>query len=437
MKKRFTAFLLLLAVSLAGCAANNAGDAVISDSRVYAPSVYDNVDSPYNDKIASGMNGGETAAAGGDTEAPDNFGGADNTETTAEKSGSPDTVIHFLAAGDNIIHSNVYEDALSRATGAEGDPEYNFTDMYDDVADMFRSADISYINQEGMMAGEDYGYSGYPNFNGPQAMGDTIVDDLGFDIVNIANNHMLDKWESGLIDTTEYFESKNCLLIGSYSSAADYDDVRVYDYNGVRIALLSYTYSTNGMYLPATSERVIPLFDADTIVRQIAIAKERADLVFVSAHWGIEDSFTASSDQKYYAQLMVDNGVDVIIGMHPHVLEPMEWAENSEGHKTLITYSIGNLISTMLYSRNMVGGVLTFDIVRTNGEYSIENPLLTPIVCHYNSSRRGLEVYKLENYTAELCAAHGSQKYGSFDLDTLKKYVTDTIGTQFLPDWIK
>ena len=286
------------------------------------------------------------------------------------------------------------------------------------------------------MAGASYGYSGYPLFNAPQEMGDTLVD-LGFDVINVANNHMLDQRESGFLSTVEYFKTKPITLIGGYLNKEDYDDVRVVTVNDIRIAFLSYTYSTNGIYLPSGSETVIPLLDENDMRRQTAIARERADIIVASMHWGNEDWFQPSESQLYYEKILVDCGVDVILGMHSHTIQPIKWDEREDGHKTLCIYSIGNFISTMLYARNMVGGMMTFDIVRKNGEYSIENPLLYPTVCYYNTSRRGLQVYRMENFTDTLASTHGCQRYGAFNVGTLRRYVTDTVSGEFLPDWIK
>lgn len=343
--------------------------------------------------------------------------------------------IKFLAAGDNIIHSNIYEDAYERAR--DDTPEYNFYDMYTDIADFVASADIAFVNQETPIAGKEFGYSGYPNFNSPNEAGDALVD-LGFNIVNIANNHMLDKWEAGLRKYIEYWENKDVLLLGAFHNAEDYDKIRIYEEQGVKIAFLSYTYGTNGMTLPAGSELIIPLPSDQVLTRQINLAKEIGDLVFVSIHWGEEDWFKPSDNQKHYANLMVDLGVDVVIGHHSHVVQPIEWAENTEGNKTLIIYSLGNLISTMLYSRNMVGGIVTFDIIKEGNEKPyIANPLYTPVMCHYSMTRRGLQVYLLENYSEELALQHGAQKNGKFTLETLKSYVTSTITAEFLPDFYK
>lgn len=351
---------------------------------------------------------------------------------TTEAPKKADTVISFLAAGDNIIHEAVFTDAHARITDPNG--HYNFKPMYDGIAPLIAAADVSYVNQEGPMAGPSYGYYGYPNFNAPQEAGDTLVD-LGFDVVNIANNHMLDKWEKGLLKTVDYWKTKDVLLIGAYLNAADYDDIRVLECKGVKIAFLSYTYGTNGMTLDEGSETVIPLINDSDIRRQTALAREKADLVFVSMHWGIESDFMISAEQNRVAQLLCDCGADVIIGMHPHVLQEAGWLTAEDGHRTFCTYSIGNMLSTMLTANYMVGALLTFDIRVSGetGECSIEKPVLLPIVCHYDRNRANLQIYRLEDYTEELADAHGAQLNQSFTLQTLYGYVTEHVDKAYLP----
>ena len=353
-----------------------------------------------------------------------------------------ETRISFLAAGDNIIHENVFLDARARAKEGE---KYNFIDMYEGIADAVKSANLAFINQDTPICGDEMTVSGYPNFNTPEAAGDTLID-LGFDIINIANNHMLDKKEAGYINTLKYWDARadKVTMLGGYHDRADYENIRVVEAEGVSIAFITYTYSTNGMYLPAGSNMFIPYIDSAEIVRMTKKAGELADLVFVVMHWGDENSFNLSSQQKSLASAITEAGADVIIGMHPHVVQPMEWMSASDGTKTLVIYSLGNLISTQYDSYNLVGGIVTFDIVKSvSGEISIENPIYNPTVTHYNKERLGLQVYFMEDYTEELVALHGCPGYGqstkgrTWTLDYIKGLVTNSITEEFLPDFLK
>ena len=344
-----------------------------------------------------------------------------------------ETRLRFLAAGDNIMHSNMIDDANERA-GGNG---YNFRDMYEHIEAEVKAADIAFINVETPIAGDEFPYTGYPNFNTPKENGIALVD-VGFDIINIANNHMLDKKEQGYINNINFWESQDVLLVGGFKDEADFETVRVYNRDEVSIAFLSYTYGTNGMFLPSDSKMIIPWIDAEIIERQIKAARTQADLLFVVMHWGIEDSFTPNAEQTNLAQMMVNNGVDVILGMHPHVLQETKWVDKPDGGQTLIAYSIGNFISAMLYGRNMIGAMLGFDIVKLTdktGESKVwvENAEMIPIMTHFNKSRKGLQVYKFEDYTKELAEQHwcaGNDPVFSYG------YIMNTIKENILPQFL-
>lgn len=351
----------------------------------------------------------------------------------------------FLCCGDNIGHESVFTDAKKRATATSY--EYNFLPMYDGVRDLFDSADIRFINQETVTAGASFGYHGYPNFNSPQDMGKTLVD-LGFDIVNIASNHMLDMRAAGLASTIDFWKTQDVTMIGGYENRQDYDTVRIFEYNGIKIALLSYTYGTNGVTLNAGSDLVIPYINETDIRRQVTAAKEQADLVFVSMHWGTDSSLTVDNSQKKYANLLAELEVDVVIGHHSHTLQDMEWKTSASGHRTLVIYSLGNLLHSMYYDTAytvnysfLVGGVATFEIVRSAaGVLSIENPYYHPTVCHYTKDPSGAFhaanfcVYELKDYTQELCSTHGALVQHKFKLDDLYAYVRKQVSPEFLPE---
>lgn len=338
--------------------------------------------------------------------------------------------VSFVAFGDNIIHSSVYEDAKLRAAGSE--QVYNFLPMYDHVKDIIKDADIAFVNQETLLAGTQFAYQGYPTFNSPDEVGDALIA-LGFDIVNIANNHMVDKSERGLKRAIEHWEDKDeILLIGGYKNEEDFENIRIYEKNGISIAWLSYTYGTNGLNLPSSSELIIPLYDKETVDRQTKLARNcGADLVFVSMHWGLEDNFLPNSYQKELAEIMAQNCVDVVIGHHPHVIQPIEWKQRPDGKQTLVIYSLGNMLSTMLYTRNMLGGYVSFDIIKfPNTSPTIDNVVFTPIITYYNSVRRGCCVYPLSEFTPELARSHGANANDSnmsisFFNSLLKRYMPE------------
>lgn len=346
-------------------------------------------------------------------------------------------VISFAAAGDNLIHPCIYMDAEDRALA--GGRKYNFKPMYDDVADIIKNADISFINQETVMAGADFGYSGYPMFNSPQDLGLDLCE-LGFDIVNIANNHMLDKRAAGLESTINFWNSTSACMIGGYLNEDDYNNIRVIEKDNFKIALLSYAQDTNGIRLDYNSELFIPYISDDEIIRQVAEAKKISDFVIVSVHWGTENVMAPNSEQKRLAKLMAENEVDVILGHHSHTVLPIEMLDRPSGRQTLCIYSLGNFVSAMEYPKNMLGGILTFDIVNESGKAPyVDNVLFNPTVFYYGPSYYNSHIYRLEDFTDALANRHGTLTlYGhSISLASMTNMIKGQIDAEYLPDYLK
>ena len=350
--------------------------------------------------------------------------------------------VSFLAAGDNIIHEAVFTDAKTLAAAQaiqNGYTEkYYFDSMYNGVSALIANADVSFVNHECPVAGEQYGISGYPSFNAPFESLEAL-ERVGFDVINLANNHMLDMDGKcpGYANTLENAKKTNMLVIGGYTPE-DWDDLRVIEKNGVTIAFLSYTtvmnYSggkKNSVY--KGSNVVVPYADEAVIRRQTAIARENADFVVVSMHWGTENSFSVDKEQKKYAKLLNECGVDVILGHHSHTVQPVEWVGNGE-HKTLCFWSLGNFLSTQHPIKNLTGIFGCFDFyIDENGEKKIENLRAVPHMTWYSMTRDSLQIYLLGNVTEELIATHGSQlrtseNGGKFTLSTVKRYVENQLG---------
>lgn len=348
-----------------------------------------------------------------------------------------DKIISFIAVGDNIIHENVFLDAKEYAQLVPNGKDYNFEPMYSELSDIISAADFAYINQEGPTAGIDLGYSGYPHFNAPDELGPALVNS-GFDIINIANNHMLDKGEKGYRNSIDFWESQPVTLLGGHKNEDDFNNIRYIEKDGVKIALLSYTYTTNS-FLPPTSELYVPYYDKNIVDRQAKEARENADVVIVSMHWGTENSFDVNAEQKEYTNILVKNNVDVIIGTHPHVLQPIEMIDRPDGKKTLVAYSLGNFLSRQQYSKNMVSGLLSFNIKISadNSEVTIESPVFTPTVCFYNLNNRRIKVYKFSDFTEEMLKNHGCHQFETPSYSQMISYVTDTIDESFISEDFK
>ncbi len=398
-----------------------------------------------------------TTASDTATDAPvtADVGGTPDTLPPAAETSAPDTTppvtlpppeteppkpaekrISMLAVGDNIIHEAVFLDARARATGGA---EYDFVPMYTGVASAVAAADIAFVNHETPMAGKEYGIYGYPTFNSPREAGEALVS-VGFDVVNLANNHIFDMRASGARATLEYVRTLPVTEIGVYSDTADAANVRVTEVNGISVAWLSYCYGSNGAYDPATAGIIMPLFDDEQKIRaEVRAARQQADFVIVSAHWGLDDVAGVTDLEKRWASVLADAGADVILGHHPHILQPVEWIACSDGRRTLAAYSLGNFLSTQFYSRNMVGGMITFDLIKdADGKCSVAEPVLHPIVTHYTMARNGLQIYMLEDYTQELAALHGCRANSpDFTLAWVYSHVRSIVSDEFLPAYFE
>ncbi len=346
------------------------------------------------------------------------------------------TRVSFAAVGDNLVHPCIYIDARNRAVA--GGREYNFKPPYADILPILEAADFSFINQETPMAGAQFGYSGYPMFNSPQDLGRDLVE-MGFDIIGMANNHMLDKGAAGYQGTIDFMKTLDTTAIGIYENVEDYNNIRVIEKAGFTIALLAYTEHTNYIALPAASTLYVPYISDEEITRQVTAAKQLADAVIVSIHWGDENTHTPNANQVRWAQLMADLGVTVILGHHSHTIQPIVELTGQGGNKTLCFYSMGNLISAMEYGRNMLGGIFAFELVKTNGVVTYDKVSMTPTMYHFGPSYYNGHVYLLEDYTADLHATHGTwHTYGKYStVDDMYNILWSTIDSKYLPETVQ
>lgn len=365
------------------------------------------------------------------------------TQRLPETSKEPEIITKkatFIGCGDNITYYGNTREAKSLSTQASGEGRtYNFKPTYSEVASIIENADIAFINQENVMSASK-AISYYPHFNCPTDMGYDLKE-LGFDVVNIATNHMLDAGSDALDETIDFLEGLGFTLIGGYKNQESAYKIRTFEANGIKIAFLAYTYSTNGLKLWGNSEIIIPYLDKDLAEKQFEKAREEADFLIVSAHWGDENSFSPNAQQREYAQLFADLGADVIIGHHPHVIQPIEWLSGKEGNKTLCVYSLGNFVAEMPKDYNICGGIISFEIVQTGDEkpyVNADSVLFTPTIYNFSSTFYNNKVYLLENYTDNEAKSHGISYYGNYtSLEKLKKYYFDTISKEFLPSYLE
>ncbi len=252
----------------------------------------------------------------------------------------------LLMVGDALIHSSVYNDALT------GDGNYDFKPMLKYVKLILKSYDLKYYNQETILGGSSLGYSSYPRFNSPIEVGDAFLD-AGFNLVSLANNHTMDKGEAGVINSVNYWKSKkNVVFAGQWTSWEERNTNLVYSVNGISYAFFSYTTWTNGLETPAGKEYLNNVYSNEKAYLDINAVKDRADVIIVAMHWGEEYNLDITEEQREIANYLSSLGVNIIIGTHPHVVEPVEYINNGD---TLVIYSLGNFISGQIGLDRLTG----------------------------------------------------------------------------------
>ncbi len=329
---------------------------------------------------------------------------------SSEAAENDEQKVSLCAVGDNLIHETIYEEADSFA-GEINDGKYDFRPFYSEVKSNIESFDLAFINQETIIGGYEMGLSGYPVFNSPYEAAEAIKD-AGFDMVNMATNHALDKGQQGIDKAVSEFDKLSLCHDGVYKNEEDKNSISVIEKNGIKFSLISFTESTNGIEAPNSFS--ISTFDDDKYIEQkIKSARAVSDVVIVSAHWGTENSFEANDFQKYYSQFLADCGADIIIGTHPHTIQPIEWINSNDGRKVICAYSLGNFLGGMLSSDNVLSGMLSLDVVKNEQGIALENVHWTPLVIHFEGNqsnileeRSGYKIYKLSDYTDELAGKH-------------------------------
>ncbi|WP_042142389.1 CapA family protein [Paucisalibacillus sp. EB02] len=290
--------------------------------------------------------------------------------------------ISITAIGDMLIHNSVYNDAKVK----QG---YDFKPMLKRVEPFLSDATISIANQETMIGGVELGLSSYPTFNSPTEVGDALKW-AGVDVVSLANNHTLDRGEEAIQRAITHWETIDMMYTGAYKNSQDRDRVRVYETEeGISVAFLSYTYGTNGIPVPVGRDYLVNLIDQELIAREIKDAKEKADVVVLSLHFGNEYERMPNQIQKDLVQFVADQGADVVVGHHPHVLQPIDWVTSAEGSRTLVVYSLGNFLSGQDEFYRQIGGIFKFYISKTTKggeqEVKVHSPEFLPTYVKYSN----------------------------------------------------
>lgn len=315
---------------------------------------------------------------------------------------SPSDSLQIIMVGDILLHTRVEESAL-RADGT-----YDFHEIFANTEDLIASADLALVNQEVILGGEELGISGYPAFNAPYSVGNALAD-AGFDVICHATNHALDKGKKGLINCLVFWKENypDMGILGIHDSEESAEQLYYYKSGDFTIAILNYTYGTNGISLPADMPYSVDLLEKEKILDDIREAEANADFTIVCPHWGTEYRLTPDSSQEKWTRLFLENGVDLVLGTHPHVIEPYEMlTDEATGHSMLVYYSLGNFVNWTSgtgygVSNRMIGGMADITLTKKDQEVTIESYGIHALVCHVSPGTDGVTVYPLSDYSEE------------------------------------
>ena len=280
--------------------------------------------------------------------------------------------LSLIMVGDALLHSSLYRDGYQNGT-------YDFTSQLEFIKPEIQKHDLAFYNQESILGGTSIGLSDYPNFNSPQEFGDAMID-AGFNLVSLANNHTMDRGVTAIQNSCDYWKTKDVLTAGSYCSAEDAEEIKIKEKNGIKYTMLAYTYGTNGITVPSDKPYLVNLYSDELAKADIEKVRDKVDLLIVSMHWGTEYRSEPTEEQKREAEYLSNLGVDIIIGTHPHVIEPITYIND-----TLVIYSLGNFISAQ----------------STNNDYNTMVELMTSVDV-VKTTKDGKSEIKLENLNNEL-----------------------------------
>ena len=366
--------------------------------------------------------GNDFSSYTGQTNASENDLTTGNNETVTPV--KEDINIKMTVIGDIMCHNSQYKDAYNGST-------YDFSYVFEDIKNYISSADIAVGNLETTFAGKERGYSNYPRFNSPEQLAYNLKD-MGIDVLCTANNHSMDTNYSGVVSTLDFLDDAGISHMGTSRTAEEQNQILVKDVNGIKIAFLAFTYGTNGIPVPSANSYCVNLIDKDLILKQLELAKsQEPDLICVNMHWGLEYQNVQNSEQEDWADFLFENGVDVILGSHPHVLQPMEkrtvTLEDGTTKNCFVIYSLGNFISGQTKKNTRTSIILNINFTKDGetGKTTIGDVSYVPIYM-YKSSSGSTKRYKLLDITSSIAEyENGSDtSIGQSTYSTLKSELT-------------
>lgn len=355
----------------------------------------------------------------------------DNISAKKEEQQPQDVTFNMAVIGDIMCHNTQYTDAYNSSSDT-----YDFSYVFENIKTYIKTADIAIGNLETTFAGKSIGYSSYPTFNTPESLADNLKS-LGIDVLSTANNHSLDKGYKGIENTIDYLDKADISHTGTFKSEEAQNTILIKNVKDVKIAFLSYTYGTNGIPVPSGKDYCINLIDKDLIKKHLELAKkENPDIICVNMHWGVEYQTVQNKEQENLADFLFKNGVDIILGSHPHVLQPMEkrtiTLDDGTTKDGFVIYSLGNFISGQVKQNTKNSVILDIKITKNGqtGKISIDSVKYTPIYMYKsNAKSKAYKLLDIEDtilkYEAELDTSIGETMYNTLktELTKIKKTI--------------
>lgn len=330
------------------------------------------------------------------------------SSTNKQIENKKDNKLSLVMVGDVLIHSSVYDDAYE-------DGKYNFDKMLSFIKPNIKDYDLAFYNQESILGGTKLGLSSYPSFNSPHEVGEAFTN-IGFNLVSLANNHTLDLGKKGITSSNNYWKTKkNVLTSGSYNSIEDKNKIEIREANGIKYVLLAYTTTTNGV--KPKNDYYVNVYDEKQVRKDIEKVKDKVDLLLVSMHWGEEYNTGITKEQEKQATYLSNLGVNIIIGHHPHVIEPIDYIGD-----TLVIYSLGNFLSGQEGMDRRVGLMVSIDIEKKQDNIELSAPTATLTYTHYKEgkTKTNFKVYPFDKLNNNILPRYEKYYDDYMDIVTLR-----------------
>ena len=330
--------------------------------------------------------------------------------------------LKISAGGDLLIHDTVFKSVKN------SDGTYNFDPIFADIKYVFEESDLSFINLEVPVAGNIFAPSNYPNFNSPVELLDGVKN-MGIDVVCTANNHALDKGLKGLNETIKNAQAREIDVVGTYLT----DDTKplIIEKNNIKVGVAAYTYGTNGIPIPSSAPYCVNIIDKDAMKSDIDYMNEQqVDFKIFIMHFGQEYQTTQNANQEDLANFLVNNGVDIVFGSHPHVPQPYEikdvTLEDGTTKQAFVIYSLGNFVSHQSDYYTKLGAVASVTVSKKGEEKKLVEHKITPIYTYIKriSGKNQFKVVPLEKAIYEY--DNGVTTYSASEYNSFKKMLTDT-----------